>query len=160
MFQQENMECESMKRKGYLLWAAGCTFLAFGLGCGAPQVQGTPAHSAKTCIQGKVWMKSPVEPGQVPYGGVVVNAWRHGKDLALAETKTQTDGSFCIEVPLESRVDLRVWGMERMGGKTYICEGSVQNIDPGTTPKKCGEDCFKTDIVTQCQEWVGRRIGG
>jgi hypothetical protein len=149
-----------MKRNGYLLWAAVCTFLAFGLGCGAPQVQGISAHSAKTCIQGKVWMKSPIDSGQAPYGGVVVNAWQHGKDLALAETKTQRDGSFCIEVPLESRVDLRVWSMERMGGKTYICEGSVQDIGPGKTPKKCGEDCFKTDIVTQCQEWAGRRIGG
>jgi hypothetical protein len=106
-------------------------------------------------------MKSPIDGSQVPYGGVIVNAWRHGKDLALAETKTQSDGSYCIEVPLEeSHVDLRVWGMERMQGQSYICEGSVQNIDPGKTPKKCGEDCFKTDIVTECQEWVQRRIGG
>jgi hypothetical protein len=150
-----------MKRNGCLLLVAVCAFLACCFGCGAPQVQGIPAHSLKTCIQGKVWMKSPIDSSQVPYGGVIVNAWRHGKDLALAETKTDGDGNYCIEVPAgDFRVDLRVWGMERMGGKSYICEGSVQNIDPGKTPKKCGEDCFKTDIVIQCKERADRRIGG
>jgi len=98
-------------------------------------------------------MKNPIDSKQVPWGGVTVNAWRHGKDLALAETKTDSDGNYCIEVHVgDSRVDLRVWGMERMEGKSYICDGSVQNIDPGKTPKKCGEDCFKTDIMTKCQK--------
>ena len=91
----------------------------------------------------------------------MVNAWRHGKDLALTETKTDSDGNFCIEVPVaDFRVDLRVWGTERLEGKTYICEGSAQNIDPGKTQKKCGEDCVKADIVTQCHERVEQRIGG
>jgi hypothetical protein len=106
-------------------------------------------------------MKNPIDSKQVPWGGVTVNAWRHGKDLALAETKTDSDGYYCIEVPVgDSRVDLRVWGMERMEGKTYICDGSVQNIDAGKTPKKCGEDCFKTDIVTQCHERTDQRLSG
>jgi hypothetical protein len=150
-----------MKRKGCLLLAAVCAFLASGLGCGAPQIPGGSAYSVKTCIQGKVWMKNPVDSNQVPYGGVTVNAWMHDKELALAETKTDSDGNYCIEVPVaDFRLDLRVWGMERMGGQSYICQGSVQNIDPGKTPKKCGEDCFKTDIMTQCQERQDRRIGG
>lgn len=104
-------------------------------------------------------MKNPIDSKQVPWGGVTVNAWRHGKDLALAETKTDSDGNYCIEVPVgDSRVDLRVWGMERMEGTSYICDGSVQNIDPGKTPKKCGENCFKTDIMTQCHERTDQRL--
>jgi hypothetical protein len=130
------------------------------LGCGSPQIQSVPADSAKTCIQGKVWMKSPIDSKQVAYARVGVNAWRHDKDLALVETKTDKEGSYCIEVPVgDFRVDLRVWGMERLEGKSYICQGSVQNIDPGKTPKKCGEDCFKIDILTQCEESTDRRIG-
>jgi hypothetical protein len=50
--------------------------------------------------------------------------------------------------------------MERMEGKSYICDGSAQNIDLGKGPKKCGEDCFKADIVTQCHERTDQRIGG
>jgi hypothetical protein len=150
-----------MKRKACLVWVAVCAFLGSAWGCGAPQPRGVQADSVKTCIQGKVWMKSPIDGKQVPYGGVIVNAWRHGKDLALAETRTQSDGSYCVEVPLgESHVDLRVWGMERMQGQSYICEGSTQNIDPGQAQKKCGEDCFEANIVTECQRWVERRIGG
>jgi hypothetical protein len=102
-------------------------------------------------------MKSPIDSKQIPYAGVTVNAWRHDKELALVETKTDKDGNYCIEVPVgDFRVDLRVWSMERMEGNSYLCQGSVQNIDPGKTAKKCGEDCFKTDIVTQ---WKKRRIG-
>ena len=149
-----------MKRSGCLLWVSACAFLACCFGCGAPQIQSAPAGSARSCIQGKVWMKSPIDSKQIPYAGVTVNAWRHDKDLALVETKTDKDGNYCIEVPVgDFRVDLRVWGMERMEGNSYICQGSVQNIDPGKTAKKCGEDCFKTDILTQCEEKTDRRIG-
>jgi hypothetical protein len=150
-----------MKRNGCLVLMSACALLSWSLGCGAPAVQGVRANAVRTCIQGKVWMKNPIDSKQVPWGGVTVNAWRHGKDLALAETKTDSDGNYCIEVPVgDSRVDLRVWGMERMEGKTYICDGSVQNIDAGKTPKKCGEDCFKTDIVTQCHERTDQRLSG
>jgi hypothetical protein len=150
-----------MKRNGCLVLVSACALLSWGLGCGAPGVQRVPANAVRTCIQGKVWMKNPIDSKQVPWGGVMVNAWRHGKELALAETKTDSDGNYCIEVPVEdSRVDLRVWGVERMEGKSYICQGSVQNIDPGKTPKKCGEDCFKTDIMSQCQERPDQRLSG
>ena len=149
-----------MKRSECLRYVTACALLAFCLACGAPQIQGGPADSVKTCIQGKVWMKSPIDSKQVPYAGVSVNAWRHDKDLALVETKTDSDGNYCIEVPVGNfRVDLRAWGMERTEGKSYICQGSVQNIDLGKTPKRCGEDCFKTDILTQCEERADQRIG-
>jgi hypothetical protein len=105
-------------------------------------------------------MKSPIDSKQVPYAGVSVTAWRPDKELALSETKTDSDGNYCIEVPAgDFRVDLRVWGTERMEGKSYICQGTAQNIDPGKGPKKCGADCFKTDILTQCEERTDRRIG-
>jgi hypothetical protein len=149
-----------MKRSGCVLFAAVCALLVCGFACGAPQIQGVPADSVKTCIQGKVWMKSAIDSKQIPYAGATVNVWRHDKDLALVETKTDSDGNYCIEVPVgDFRVDLRVWGMERMDGTSYICKGSVQNIDPGKTQKKCGEDCFKADILTQCEERMDRRIG-
>ena len=149
-----------MKRSGCLRYVSACALLVFCLGCGAPQLQSGPVDSVKTCIQGKVWMKSPVDSKQGAYAGVSVNAWRHDKELALAETKTDGDGNYCLEVPVgDFRVDLRVWGMERIEGKSYICQGSVQDIDPGKTPKRCGEDCFKTDILTQCEERADRRIG-
>jgi hypothetical protein len=150
-----------MKRNGCLLLVSACALLSWCFGCGAPQIRGVPADSVKTCIQGKVWMKSPIDSKQVPYAGITVNAWRHDKDLAVAETKSDGAGNYCIEVPVGNfRVDLRVWGMERMEEKSYICQGSVQNIDPGKTPKRCGEDCFKTDIMTQCEERADRRMGG
>jgi len=149
-----------MKTSGCLHYVTACALLAFCFGCGAPQIQGEPADSVKTCIQGKVWMKSPIDSKQVPYAGVSVNAWHHDKDLALVETKTDSDGNYCVEVPVGNfRVDLRAWGMERMEGKNYICQGSVQDIDPGKTPKRCGEDCYKTDILTQCEERADQRIG-
>jgi hypothetical protein len=105
-------------------------------------------------------MKNPVDSKQVAYGGVMVNAWRHDKDLALAESKTDSDGNYCIEVPMGNfRVDLRVWGTERIEGKSYICQGSLQDIDPGKAAKRCGEDCFKADISAQCEERADSRIG-
>lgn len=150
-----------MKKNGCLILVSVLAFLCGCLGCGAPPLQRVAADAVKTCVQGKVWMKNPVDSTQVPYGGVMVNAWRHGKDLPLAETKADSHGNYCIEVPLgDFRVDIRVWGMERMEGKSYICDGSAQNIDLGKSPKKCGEDCFKADIVTQCHERTDQRIGG
>ena len=149
-----------MKRSGCLRYVLTCALLVVCLGCGAPQLQGGPTDSVKTCIQGKVWMKSPIVSKQVAYAGVSVNAWRHDKELALTETKTDGDGNYCLEVPVGNfRVDLRVWGMERIEGKSYICQGAVQGIDPGQTPKRCGENCFMTDILTQCEERADRRIG-
>jgi len=149
-----------MKTLRYLLYVAACVFFGFCFACVAPQTQGETADSVKTCIQGKVRMKNPIDSKQVPYAGVSVNAWHHEKDLALAEAKTDKDGNFCIEVPAGNfRVDLRVWGMERIEGRSYICQGTVQNIDPGRGPKRCGEDCFKTDILTQCEERADQRIG-
>ena len=149
-----------MKMSGGLCYVTACALLAFCFGCGSPQIQGGQVDSVKTCIQGKVWMKSPIDSKQVACTGVSVNAWRHDKDLALAETKTDSDGNYCVEVPVGNfRVDLRVWGMERTEGKSYICQGSVQNIDLGKTAKRCGEDCFKTDILTQCEERADQRIG-
>jgi hypothetical protein len=149
-----------MKRSGCPLFVSACALLVCCFGCGAPQIHSVPADSVKTCIQGKVWMKSPVDSKQVPYAGVSVNAWHHDKDLALGETKTDRDGNYCIEVPVgEFRVDLRVWGMERVEQISYICKGSVENIDPGKIPKTCGQDCLKADILTQCEERTDRRIG-
>ena len=150
-----------MKRNGCLVLVSACAFLLCCVSCGPPQIPGVSAYSVMTCIQGKIWMKSPIDSKPVPYAGITVNAWRHDKDLAVAETKSDSAGNYCIAVPVGNfRVDLRVWGMERMEEKSYICQGSVQNIDPRKTPKRCGEDCFKTDIMTQCEERADRRIGG
>ena len=149
-----------MKTRGCFRYVSTCVLLVSCFACGAPQIQGGTIDSVKTCIQGKVWMKSPIDSKQVAYAGVSVNAWRHDKDLTLSETKTDSNGTYCIEVPVGNfRVDLRVWGMERVEGKSYICQGSVQDVDPGKTAKKCGEDCFKTDILTQCEERADQRIG-
>ena len=149
-----------MKRKGPLLFVSVSAILVWGFGCGAPQIQGVPAESVKTCIQGKVWMKHPVDSRPVPYAGVKVNAWRHDKEVALAETTADRDGNYCIEVPAgDFEVDLRVWGMERMEGVSYICKGCVEKIDPGKTPKRCGEDCLKVGITAACEERADRRIG-
>ena len=150
-----------MRKNHGVLSLAVCALLAWSLGCAGPQIQTVPADAAKTCIRGTVWMKSPVDSKQVPYAGVSVTVWRQDKNLALVEAKTDGDGNYCVEIPVgEYRVDLRVWGMERIEGTGYLCEGSVQNVDPGKTPKKCGEDCFKADIATQCEERTDRRIGG
>jgi len=81
-----------MKRSYTLRYALTFVLLAFGFGCVASQIQGGQVDSVKTCIQGKVWLKSPINSKEVARSGVSVNVWRHEKIPALAETKNIRDG--------------------------------------------------------------------
>ncbi len=127
-------------------------FIAFG--CSGPQIQKPPETVETTCIQGTVWYRASTDSTPMRYPYATVTAWRDGTDQGLAETKADEAGNYCIEVPLgDHKVDLRVWGLKRLGGTNYTCKGSEESIDLGTTPKKCGEDCVSIDIITECGEF-------
>jgi len=127
------------------------------VGCSSVQVPTPPEDFEPTCIQGTVWYRTPNDATPVRYPHARVSAWRHGTDQGLAETIADSGGNYCIEVPLgDSGVDLRVFGLLRLSGKGYMCKGSKENVDPGETSKRCGEDCLEIDILTECQEFQPR----
>lgn len=132
--------------------------LSMAFGCTTKQPAAPSAGLEVTCIEGFVRYGSPVDSAVVPYGNATITAWRHDKDQALAETKADQEGRYCIEVPLgEYTVDLRVWGLERFEAQNYICQGSVDKIDTGKRPRKCGDDCIKVDILAGCKKRVEPR---
>jgi len=146
-----------MKNYGRFLLVLNLILLfLIAVGCGPTQLRSLPEDFDPTCIQGKVWYRTSTDSTLVPYPHARITAWRHGTDQPLAETKADDAGNYCIQVPLgDSRVDLRVWGMKRSQGVTYTCKGSETNIDPGASLKRCGEDCVRLDIVTDCQDlWL------
>ena len=127
-------------------------------GCSAKQMVTLPDSIERSCAQGRVFYKISSDSAEVPYPFVTVNAWRHEKNQPLTETKTDQAGNYCIEVPLgEFRVDLRVWGMVQLPVTSYTCTGSEDNIDLGTAPNKCGENCKKIEIMTDCKEFTPLR---
>jgi len=128
--------------------------IAFG--CGPKQqIQPLSEDFAHTCIRGTVSYRNPIDSTQAPYPSVKVTAWRHDTNQPLVETQADSAGSYCIEVPLaDFRVDLRAWGLVDLDNRSYTCSGSQDNIALGTTSKKCGEDCLKIDIVTDCSEFT------
>lgn len=124
------------------------------LGCSHGQIQ-KPTHDVETtCIQGTVWYRTPGDSTPVRYPYAAVSAFRHGTEEGLAETKADGAGNYCIEIPLgDFTVDLKVWGVQRLERQSYTCKGSELNINPGTRPRKCGEECKKIDIMTECREF-------
>jgi hypothetical protein len=128
-------------------------------GCGSVHV-GTPREDFElSCIQGTIWYRSPVDGTMVRYPDAQISAWRHGEeDEGLAETRADSAGNYCLEVPLgEPGVDIRVFWFLRLSGKSYRCRGSKEKVDLGQSPKTCGEDCITIDIITDCQEFEPRR---
>jgi len=117
-------------------------FFSHTVGCSHTQIQKPPEALGTRCIQGTIWYRTPGDSTPVRYPNAAVTAFRHGTEEGLAETKADGAGNYCIEVPLgDFTVDLKVWGMQRLERKSYTCKGSELNIDPGTGPRKCGEEC-------------------
>ena len=132
-------------------------FTSTMMGCSARQIGILPDRIERSCAQGRVFYKILTDSAAVPYPSVTVTAWDHETNQPLTETKTDQAGNYCIEVPLgDFRVDLRVWGMVHLPNTSYTCTGSEDNIDIGTAPNRCGENCKKIDIKTDCKEWVRR----
>ncbi len=130
-------------------------FTSTMMGCGARQMGTLPESIERSCAQGRVFYKIPTESATVPYPSVTVTAWHHEKNQPLNETKTDQAGNYCIEVPLgDFRVDLRVWGMVYSPKTSFTCTGSEDNIDIGTASNRCGENCKKIDIMTDCKEFI------
>ena len=128
---------------------------ALTVGCASQPTKGASEGVGTTCIQGKVWYRNPIDSIQVPYPAATVSAWRTDTDKGITEATTDNEGNYCIEIPIgNTRVDLRVWGAPRIEGTTYLCQGSADNIAPGSTQKKCGEGCQEIDITTECKERV------
>lgn len=112
------------------------------------------------CVQGKVFYRSPVDAGLVPYPEVTVSAWRHGTEEGLGETKTGADGAYRIDLPVQrdGRVDLRVWGAQRIGGTGFHCRGAAEDVSFGGVPPKSESGCIEVDIVTECDDRLPHRF--
>jgi hypothetical protein len=125
----------------------------------APVKKELPEGARETaCIEGIVWFQTPSDADPLPYPQTQVTAWRHGTKEALAEAKADNNGKYCIEIPVgDDAVDLRVWGLQNLEGTSYVCNGSRDNIALGTSIKRCGEDCMKINIETQCTQDFRKR---
>jgi hypothetical protein len=140
-----------------------CPAILLGLmACGGPTKSQVPLAGGNTgCIRGTVYYKymSPQETAPQRYAKVKVAAWFESSEKPIGETETDASGTYCIQVPLGVKVDLRVWGMrsQNTGGESYQCEGSADGIETGTSPKKCGEDCIQADITAACRKFVPSR---
>jgi len=128
-------------------------------GCAPKSSPGLGDDLGSTCIQGTVTYRNPIDGSLVPYPSATVSAWKKDAEKALSEALTNQRGNYCIEVPVgDFRMELRVWGMVRLEGTNYICQGTKSNFDPGNTILSCGEGCEVVDIETACRERVpGRR---
>jgi hypothetical protein len=119
-------------------------------------------YSEPVCIQGTVRYRTPGDANLIPFSNVKVSAWRHDETKKpFAEAMAEADGKYCLEVPLgDYGVDIRVWGMVNLGGKSYTCTASEDNIKLEKTTKKCGEDCTTVHLVAECKEFIPtRRLG-
>ena len=133
--------------------------LAITGGCAPKQVPSAPKDAKPACIQGTIQYRSPFDSTTAPYANVKVTAWRDDTDQALGEVLADRSGNYCIEVPLgESRVDLRIWGLVDFSGTHYICKSMRNDVELGTTSKKCGGgDCIKVDVMAECHEFYPKR---
>jgi hypothetical protein len=135
------------------------------IGCASEQQVQPPKpvnYSEPVCFQGTVNYLHPSDSRPVPFANVKVTAWRHDETKKpFAEAMAEADGKYCLEVPLgEYGVDIRIWGMVNLGGKSYTCTASENDIKLGNTTKKCGEDCITVNLIAECKEFIPtRRIG-
>jgi hypothetical protein len=145
-----------MKKKMAVFALAGVL-----LGCATSQAPVAPSTSAVTCIRGVVTYVHPISSATVPYPSAAVTAWRHATDQGLAEVEADKEGKYCIEVPAGGTgVDLRVWGLELLDGRNFVCEGSANNLSTGSMTGKCESgNCLEVNVSVQCRERVQRRRG-
>lgn len=131
------------------------TLLAMLAACGTPSQAPVSQAVDTRCIQGTAWYKSPLDGSQVRYPKVKVAAWRLDAEKPLIEAQTDQNGDYCMEVPYgDYDVAVRVWGTLPVLRKTYLCNGSQEGIDLKASGKKCGGECMKVDIFTECKEFV------
>lgn len=126
----------------------------------APQQQVQPPSKdlERTCIQGVVFYRSPVDSSLVPFSNIKVAAWRLEPEQPLVETQADASGNYCIEVPLgDFKMELRVWGMVNLGKTSYTCSGAKKIIALGTIPKECGGNCIRLDMIADCGEFKPTR---
>ncbi len=109
------------------------------------------------CIRGTVLYRSSADATHIPYPHAKITAWRHGTKEGLTGTRADRRGRFCIEVPLGLEVDLRVWGLEEIGGTSFVCRGSANKVETGATAGTCGGDCIQVDIMTECTDQIPKR---
>ncbi len=152
-----------MKNKHCMAFVLTLVFFStVAVGCGPEQQVQPPKtieYQEPVCFQGTVRYRNPSDEQLVPFPHVKVTAWRHNtKDQPFAEAMANAAGNYCLEVPLgEYGVDIRVWGMVNLGSKSYTCTASENDIKPGKTKKKCGEDCATVNLVAECKVFIPTR---
>jgi hypothetical protein len=151
-----------MRNNDRLIFGTGLlVVVAVIMGCAPKQVATFPEDMETTCIQGTVRYLSPVDSTPVGYPNATITVWLHEVEKAIIDTKTDKSGIYCIEVPLgDFKIDLRVWGMIRLAGNSYICNASKDMIDLGQTAQKCGGDCMRIEIDAECTKFYPKRYRG
>ena len=144
-----------MNRGYYSTFGFIILLFAILVGCVPKPIESVGGNLGSTCVQGRVSYQSPIDASSVTYPSATVSAWKKDAEKALSEAQTDQRGNYCIEIPLvDHKVELRVWGLVFLEGKTYICQGSESDFDPGKTSLSCGDDCKVVDIVTECKERI------
>ena len=145
-----------MKRNDHFAQVLGFILLSAVIaGCGPREIERPADSLGSTCVEGTVWYRGSTHPDLVRYPFAKITAWRHKTDSPLGETQAGKSGSYCLEVPAgDFKMDLRIWGLQRLGKLSYTCNGSVNAIELGTNAMRCGEECIKLDIVTDCRKFI------
>jgi hypothetical protein len=144
-----------MRKKSFLYIGISFIILFISGGCDTVHQMIHTDDLLKACIRGTISYRSPKDALPVHYPYATITAWQHGTDKALGEAKADAAGNYYLEVPMvDFKVDLRVWGLQRLYGSSYTCNGSVNAIDLSKSPKKPGEPCSKFDILAECKEYV------
>jgi len=145
-----------MKRNDHFVRVLGFILLSAVIaGCGPKKIERPMDSLGSTCVEGTVWYRGSTHPDLVRYPFAKITAWRHKTDSPLGETQADKSGNYCLEVPAgDFKMDLRIWGLQRLGKLSYTCNGSVKAIELGTNAMECGEECKKIDIVTECRKFI------
>ena len=119
-----------------------------------PKAPGTAMAFDTSCIQGVIWYLHPVDSTRTPLTNATVTAWDVKSSKGISETKTDSRGQYCITVPAgDYKIQLKVWALQRLDRKGYVCKKVSDDINPGLTPRKCGEDCIRLDMEAECSEY-------
>ncbi len=115
-----------MKRNDHFAQVLGFILLSAVIaGCGPKKIERPMDSLGTTCVGGTVWYRGSTHPDLVRYPFAKITVWRHKTDSPLGETQAGKSGNYCIEVPAgDFKMDLRIWGLQRLGKLSYTCNGS------------------------------------
>ncbi len=147
----------AMKKYHHFTHVLGPILLSFFMaGCGPRQIEPPVETLESTCVEGTVWYRGPTDSALLRYPRAKITVWRHKTKDSLGETQADRSGNFCMDVPAgDFKMDLRVWGLQRLSKTSYTCDGSEEAVGLGTSGTKCRKGgCIKVDIVAGCRKFI------